>query len=103
MCSEVPLSETFGIEFEHLHFTLIARNHLRQNLRQSRVIPAWSLEVAVKSMINRVIKKGDLKERRDLEDCHTIWCGFKPRQHEVVFGVILVPQNNTIMCKHSII
>ena len=29
--------------------------------------------------------------------------GFKSRQHEVVFGVILVPQNNTIMCKHNII
>ena len=32
-----------------------------------------------------------------------IFCGFKSRQQEFVFGVILVPQNNTIMCKHDII
>ena len=35
--------------------------------------------------------------------CGTIWRGFKSRQHKVVFGVILVPQNNTIMCKHNMI
>ena len=31
-----------------------------------------------------------------------IWRGFKYRQHEVVFGVILVPQNNTILCANII-
>ena len=35
--------------------------------------------------------------------CGTHWCGFDPRQQKVVFGVILVPQSNTIMCKHNII
>ena len=35
--------------------------------------------------------------------CGTLWCGFKSRQHEVVFEVIIFPQNNTIMCKHNII
>ena len=34
---------------------------------------------------------------------NTLWRGFKSRQHEVVFVVILVPQNNIIMCKHNII
>ena len=35
--------------------------------------------------------------------CGTYWRGFNPRQQKVVFGVILVPQSNTIMCKHNII
>ena len=35
--------------------------------------------------------------------CGTHWRGFKSRQHEAVFEVILVPQSNSIMCKHNII
>ena len=33
----------------------------------------------------------------------SLWRGFESCQHEIVFGVILVSQNNTIMCKHNII
>ena len=35
--------------------------------------------------------------------CGTLWRGFDPRQQKVVFGVIPVPQSNTIICKHNTI
>ena len=33
--------------------------------------------------------------------CRALWRGFDPRQQKVDFGVILVPQSNTIICKHN--
>ena len=38
-----------------------------------------------------------------LDNYNIHWRGFDPRQQKVVFGAILVPQSNTIMCKHNMI
>ena len=58
-------------------------------------MPHMSIE-REKSHNNMIYQMGQLP------DCRTIWRGFKSCQHEVVFGVVLVPQNN-ILCENIIL
>ena len=59
---KLPLSEAFDINFEHPHFSLVARSHFWQNPPHTTVISTWSLEEVVKNLTNWVIKKGNVKE-----------------------------------------
>ena len=46
----LPLGEGFGIDFEHKHFSMLARAAFRQKPPSARIVPSWSLDDALQAL-----------------------------------------------------
>ena len=53
------LREDFGIDFEHKHFSMLARTAFRQNPPKPKTVPSWSLDEALQSLESRNIPRND--------------------------------------------
>ena len=59
----LPLGEGFGIDFEHKHFSMLARTAFRQNPPKPKIVPSWSLDEALQSLESRIIPQDDKLSR----------------------------------------
>ena len=59
----LPLSEGFGIDFEHKHFSMLAKAAFRKKPPAQRVVPSWSLEDALRALARKRTKSNDKLSR----------------------------------------
>ena len=59
----LPLSEGFGIDFEHKHFKMLAKSAFRKRPPASRVVPSWSLDDALRALARKRIPLNDKLSR----------------------------------------
>ena len=55
----LPLGEGFGIDFEHKHFSMLARTAFRQKPPSARIVPSWSLDDALQALEAKSISSND--------------------------------------------
>ena len=59
--------------------------------------------IFLRIVLSAVLSSQSIGHDRKMFACGAFRCGFKSRQHDVAFGVILVSRRNSTMCKHDII
>ena len=59
----LPLSEGFGLNFEHKHFAMLAKAAFRKKPPAQKVVPSWSLDNALKALARKRIKSNDKLSR----------------------------------------
>ena len=57
---KAPLELAFGIDFNHNHFSLLAKSHFRRAPPAKKIIPVWSLEEALESLKSKEISKDNI-------------------------------------------
>ena len=59
----LPLSEGFGIDFEHRHFKMLAKSAFRKKPPVAKVVPSWSLDDALLALARKRISSEDKLSR----------------------------------------
>ena len=78
----LPLGEGFGIDFEHKHFSLLARTAFRQNPPKSKIVPSWSLDDALQALEAKSIPYHD-KLARFKKTLFLVACAASNRSDEL--------------------
>ena len=55
----LPLGEVFGIDFEHKHFSMLAKSSFRAKPPEPKIVPSWSLDDALLALEIRVLRPSD--------------------------------------------